>query len=67
MLSGTRQVFDALEQIKGDKPRLLLVSAWDTRSLSKPPPAHYVRSLAPRTCTQLLRLTFVASPDCRRS
>ncbi|KAM0746188.1 NAD(P)-binding protein [Meredithblackwellia eburnea MCA 4105] len=38
---GAVKVFDAIEAVKGEKPRLLLVSAIDTRDMSKPPPAHY--------------------------
>ncbi|KAK4700689.1 hypothetical protein P7C70_g5554, partial [Phenoliferia sp. Uapishka_3] len=38
---GAVKVFDAIESIEGVKPRLLLVSALDTRDLSKPPPPHY--------------------------
>lgn len=40
------QVFDALEQLTGPKPYLVLVGALDTRDTSKPPPAHYVRRAA---------------------
>jgi len=37
---GAVKVFDALQQIESP-PRLILVSAMDTRDISKPPPAHY--------------------------
>lgn len=37
---GAVKTFDAIEQVKGDKPKLLMVSAIDTRDMSKPPPAH---------------------------
>lgn len=38
---GAVKVFDAIEAVKGEKPRLLLVSAHDTRDLSKLPPSYY--------------------------
>ncbi|KAL8278750.1 hypothetical protein RQP46_008819 [Phenoliferia psychrophenolica] len=40
-LEGAVKVFDAIETVEGPKPRLLLVSALDTRDMSKPPPAYY--------------------------
>ncbi|KAK4331805.1 NAD dependent oxidoreductase [Rhodotorula toruloides] len=39
----TRKVFDAIEQLNGPKPYLVLVGALDTRDTSKPPPAHYTQ------------------------
>ena len=39
---GAVKVFDAIEQVEGEKPSLIMVSALDTRDMSKPPPAHYV-------------------------
>lgn len=40
---GALKVFDALEDVKGEKPRLILLSAMDVRDRTKPAPAHYVR------------------------
>lgn len=41
---GAVKVFDAIEGVKGLKPRLILVSAIDVRDLEKVPP-HYVSQL----------------------
>ncbi|KAK4058455.1 hypothetical protein OIO90_000614 [Microbotryomycetes sp. JL221] len=42
---GAIKVFDAIERVKGDfLPKLYMVSAIDTRDLSKPPPAHYTQN-----------------------
>ncbi|GAA5834862.1 hypothetical protein JCM5353_004904 [Sporobolomyces roseus] len=38
---GAIKVFDAIEKTQGEKPKLILVGALDTRDLSKPPPSHY--------------------------
>lgn len=46
---GAIKVFDALELVKGAKPRLILLSSIDVRDISAPPPTHYVRSLALHT------------------
>jgi hypothetical protein len=43
---GAIKVFDAIEKTEGEKPKLILVGALDTRDLSRPAPSHYVRSLA---------------------
>ncbi|GEM06635.1 sulfate permease [Rhodotorula toruloides] len=40
---GAIKVFDAIEQLTGAKPYLVLVGALDTRDTSKSPPAHYTR------------------------
>ena len=40
---GALKVFDAIELVKGDKPRLILVSAIDIRDPNVIP-AHYVRA-----------------------
>ncbi|GAA5962818.1 hypothetical protein JCM21900_004098 [Sporobolomyces salmonicolor] len=40
---GAIKVFDALDQLQGGKPKLLLVGAIDTRDMSKPPPSHYTQ------------------------
>lgn len=39
---GALKIFDAIEGVKGEKPRLIMVSAIDVRDRSKVP-AHYVR------------------------
>lgn len=39
---GALKVFDAVELVKGPKPRLILVSAIDVRDRSAPVPSHYV-------------------------
>ena len=39
---GALKVFDAIEGVEGEKPRLILVSAMDVRDRSKGIPAHYV-------------------------
>lgn len=39
---GAVKVFDAIEAVKGTKPRLIMVSAIDVRDRSKPAPEHYV-------------------------
>jgi hypothetical protein len=38
------KVFDAIEAVKGPKPRLIMMSGSDLRDPSKGTPAHYVRS-----------------------
>ncbi|BGP14805.1 hypothetical protein JCM10213_001827 [Rhodosporidiobolus nylandii] len=38
---GAIKVFDAIETLPDPKPKLILVSALDTRDLSKPPPSYY--------------------------
>ncbi|GAA5876415.1 hypothetical protein JCM16303_003523 [Sporobolomyces ruberrimus] len=38
---GAIKVFDAIEKVKEEKPKLILVGAYDTRDLEKPPPSHY--------------------------
>ncbi|GJN87604.1 hypothetical protein Rhopal_000559-T1 [Rhodotorula paludigena] len=40
---GAIKVFDALDQLTGPKPYLVLVGAIDTRDPSKPPPSHYTQ------------------------
>lgn len=46
---GAIKVFDAIEQIEeGEKPKLILVGALDTRDLSKSAPEHYVSNLLPQ-------------------
>lgn len=47
---GAVKVFDAIEGVKGSKPRLILVSAIDIRDPDKVP-AHYVSG--PRANCQL--------------
>lgn len=39
---GALKIFDAIELVKDPKPRLILVSAIDSRDRSAPPPTHYV-------------------------
>lgn len=39
---GAVKTFDAIEKVEGEKPKLFMVSALDTRDMSKPPPTHYV-------------------------
>lgn len=43
---GALKVFDAIEEVKGTKPRLIMVSGLDIRDTSVPPPAHYVRQFS---------------------
>ncbi|GAA5831735.1 hypothetical protein JCM3766R1_004999 [Sporobolomyces carnicolor] len=38
---GAIKVFDAIDKVDGEKPKLVLVSALDTRDVSKPAPSHY--------------------------
>ena len=42
---GALKIFDAIELVKGPKPRLIMVSALDVRDRSKTKPAHYVSRL----------------------
>lgn len=44
---GAIKVFDAIDKVDGEKPKLVLVSALDTRDVSKPAPSHYVESIGP--------------------
>lgn len=44
---GAVKVFDAIEAVQGDKPRLILVSAIDIRDPEKVP-AHYVSPPVPQ-------------------
>jgi uncharacterized protein YbjT (DUF2867 family) len=39
---GAVKVFDAIEQVKGKKPRLILVSSVDVRDPNGKVPEHYV-------------------------
>lgn len=39
---GALKIFDAVELVKGTKPRLIMVSAIDIRDRSAPVPSHYV-------------------------
>ena len=44
---GAVKVFDAIEAVEGDKPRLVLVSAIDVRNMNAPPPPHDVSTFVP--------------------
>lgn len=39
---GALKIFDAIELVKGPKPRFIMVSAIDVRDRSQKPPTHYV-------------------------
>ena len=45
---GALKIFDALEGVKGTKPRLIMVSAIDVRDTNVAPPSHYVSALLRR-------------------
>lgn len=55
---GALKVFDAIESVKGEKPRLVMLSAMDVRDRSKVVPIHYVRLMG---CPVELDLTRLPS------
>lgn len=54
---GAVKVFDAIDDVQGTKPRLILISSVDLRNPSDPAPDHYVS----RGCSYMLSTNVVVS------